>query len=412
MTSPWKTLPLWALVEESRQAVEPTELGDEVMLYSIPGVDATGTGQVEKSETIKSAKLLLHGGEVLVSKLNPRKSRVVHVRPSTLPIVSSTEFVGLRSGSMLDSAFLGYLLQSESVRQNLDARVQSVTRSHQRVDPSDITHLSVMVPGIAEQRRIVRFLDAETSRVGSIGEARDAQVRCLEELWESRLASWVDDLIARYGLLPLRRVVGSIEQGWSPQCEDVIASPSEWAVLKTSAVSSGTFNPLEHKKLPDGVSPDLRYQVSDGDILLTRGSGSSAHVGVSAVAHPEGRRLLLSDLLYRIRLVHDWSPEFIAYILRSQPIRGFMALLFRGQSGQTIKLRAGDIRSIDVPATPPHLQAQFAVKFAAERESIQSAITGLRKTSGLLAERRAALITAAVTGQIDVSTAGGRGIED
>ncbi|MCG0284632.1 restriction endonuclease subunit S [Streptomyces sp. PSAA01] len=280
------------------------------------------------------------------------------------------------------------------------------------VTKEELGNVPIPIPSLEEQRRIADFLDTETARLDSLSTAREAQVRCLEELWASRLAHRVEKWIATHGLVPLRRVVESVEQGWSPQCDDMIADPSEWAVLKTSAVSSGTFKPLEHKKLPHGTSPNLRYQIADGDILMTRGSGSPEHVGIPAVANPAGRRLLLSDLLYRIRLSHGWSSEFTSFVLKSQPVRGFMALLFRGQSGQTIKLRADDIRSIDIPAVPAHLQEQYAADLAEERQALYSAVAALRKSSALLAERRQALITAAVTGQIDVSTASGRGIEE
>ena len=119
--------------------------------------------------------------------------------------------------------------------------------------------------------------------------------------------------------------------------------------LEDKRCQCGEFAPLEHKRLPLNIAPNLSYQVRDGDILMTRGSGSPDHVGMAALAKTEGRRLLLSDLLYRVRVGHAMSPEFAASALRSRPVRGRMALLFRGQSGQTIKLRAEDVRSIEIP---------------------------------------------------------------
>ncbi|MFJ2442023.1 restriction endonuclease subunit S [Streptomyces sp. NPDC087658] len=310
----------------------------------------------------------------------------------------------------LTHRFAAWALGSSTVSDQVSASTRGSTRS--RINLEVAREIRLPVPPLEEQRRIADFLDAETALVDALSTARDAQVRCLEELWVSRLAHRVETWIAAHDLVPLRRVVESVEQGWSPQCDDIIAAPSEWAVLKTSAVSSGVFKPLEHKRLPDDISPDLRYQIADGDIIMTRGSGSPEHVGIPTVAHPDGRRLLLSDLLYRIRMSQGWSSEFTSLILRSQPVRGFMALLFRGQSGQTIKLRADDIRSIDLPAVPIHLQAQYATDLLKERQALSSAVAALRKSSALLAERRQALITAAVTGQIDVSTASGRGIEE
>ncbi|MFD7084114.1 restriction endonuclease subunit S [Streptomyces sp. NPDC059918] len=280
------------------------------------------------------------------------------------------------------------------------------------VTKEELAAVPIPVPPIELQRRIADFLDAETARMDALTSARNSQLRCLDQLWDARLARKTDELIETYGLLPLRRVASSVEQGWSPQCDDAEAGPAEWAVLKTSAVSSGLFKPLEHKRLPIDLEPDLRYQVMDGDILMTRGSGSPAHVGVAAVAETNGRKLLLSDLLYRVRLGPEWSPEYVTLLLGSRPVRGFMSLLFRGQSGQTIKLRSEDIRSIAIPAAPTTAQAALARELAKTRLSIREAQAAIRSSSAVLAERRQALITAAVTGQFDVSTASGRNVTD
>jgi type I restriction enzyme S subunit len=264
------------------------------------------------------------------------------------------------------------------------------------------------MPPLEEQRRIADFLDAETQHVDAVTRAREAQLRCLQQLWQSRLATTTQELLEAHGLLPLRRAVSSVEQGWSPRCEDAEATPLEWAVLKTSAVSTGTFLPLEHKRLPSGLAPDLRYRIADGDILMTRGSGSPSHVGVATLADTQGRNLLLSDLLYRVRMGYGWSPRFVTLMLSSQPIRDYMSLLFRGQSGQTIKLRAEDIKSISIPAVPIHSQHAIAEALESERNRIDEARAALNRSQLLLSERRQALITAAVTGQFDVSAASGR----
>lgn len=306
--------------------------------------------------------------------------------------------------------YAAWALSSSAISQQILTLTRGTTRS--RINLDILREIEVPVPALEEQRRIAAFLDAATARIDALTRARDSQLRCLEELWQSRLADKTEDLIAAHGLLPLRRVVISVEQGWSPQCEDVEASPSEWAVLKTSAVSTGTFRSLQHKRLPNDLQPELRYQINDGDILMTRGSGSPAHVGVAALAKTDGRRLLLSDLLYRVRVSDGWSPEFVTLLLGSKPVRGLMALLLRGQSGQTIKLRAEDIKSIGVPAAPTEIQPQIANELEDMRRRVREAQHVLRRSQALLAERRQALITAAVTGQFDVSTASGRNVTD
>ncbi|MCU7823229.1 restriction endonuclease subunit S [Kitasatospora sp. DSM 101779] len=411
MTSVWTTLPLWHLVTESREVVEPSDLGEEVMHYSIPSVDATGTGQVEKAESIKSAKLKLRGGEVLISKLNPRKSRALIVESSTVPMVSSTEFVGLRVRDGVESRYLLYLLQSEFVRQELDSRVQSVTRSHQRVAPEEITHLQVAVPALEEQRRIVEFLDAETMRIGQLLAARQDVMEKLEERESALLDLEIDGLLATSAVAPLRRFVWSVDQGASPQCEAVPAGEDEWGVLKVSCLRPGSFFPGENKRLPSGVDPMVRSEVREGDLLITR-ANTPQLVGSTAVVPAVRSKLLLSDKIFRVRLTRGVLPGFVAELARGSRIRALCAASSNGASQSMANIRFEEVKAWPVPVVSIAEQRLVVERIASKRKVIEVLRRAIDSQRALLAERRQALITAAVTGQFDVSTASGRGVTE
>jgi type I restriction enzyme S subunit len=408
MSSTWKALPLWALVEESRQAVEPAALGDEVMHYSIPGVDATGTGHVEKSETIKSAKLLLRGGEVLVSKLNPRKSRVVHVRSSAYPMVSSTEFVGLRPSAMLDARFLGYLLQSESVRQYLDARVQSVTRSHQRVNPSDITHMSIRVPSTEEQRRIADCLDAETARIDAVAakrrEAKDLLILKRGRIIDAELG--FDGRESIHDLVPLKFLVAQIVVG-------IVITPAKWYVenggvpaLRGLNVQPGRIIASDLVRISDeGHGENLKSRLHTGDVVVVR----TGQAGAAAVVPASLDGANCVDLIL-VRPGSGLSPEYLEYVLNSDYVRERVSEHAVGSI--QAHFNVGAMKQIPVPSIS-RAQQDTIVHSLDEKVGRIDQLLGMIKTQEtLLAERRSALITAAVTGQIDVSTASGRGIED
>lgn len=401
-----RTVPLWTLAAPNRETVDPASLDCEVIHYSIPSLEATGRPALEPSDSIKSLKLRLRGGELLISKLNPRKGRVLIVPRVDGVAVASTEFVALRPHSA-DPRFLAYCMSAEITRQFLDANVRSVTRSHQRVEPEVVARVPIPKIGIDEQRRIADFLDTEISRLDALAAMRLRQCELVAERASAEIAGLVEDLFERYGSVPMRRMVTSIAQGWSPVCDDAEADPQEWAVLKTSAVSAGTFDPMEHKRLPTGLEPDRRYVVRDGDLLMTRGSGSPDLVGVAAVARAQGRRLLISDLLYRVTPDGSHSPEYLAALLRSRPVRERLGLLFRGQSGQTIKLRSEDVASIPLPALPSKGEGRVLRDVADFENGARQAIDALRRSEQLVREYRRALITAAVTGQFDVTTAHG-----
>jgi type I restriction enzyme S subunit len=375
------------------------------MHYSIPAIDSTGTAVWEEAAHIRSAKLLLSGDEVLVSKLNPRKSRVVLAERFEIPTVSSTELVGLRPRAV-DRRFLAYLLQSEIVRQKLDSMVQSVTRSHQRVAPEDLMRIKVLVPPFDEQRQIADFLDTETSRLDRFVVGQKTVATLLAEREQALIDSLVDQLRGESDVVPLRRFIRRIEQGSSPQCDNVEAASGEWGVLKVSAVKSGQFEPRENKRLPDGEAPLKQYEVKDGDLLVTR-ANTPLLVGATAVAHQPPRRLLLCDKIFRIDLDPTLDKEFVALVAHSTRIRAMCAEASHGASQTMANLKADEIKNWPMPVAPLAAQRDALQRLAAAGDVIARLRRLILSQLRVLAERRQALLTAAVTGQFDVTTSRG-----
>ncbi|MFB7932873.1 restriction endonuclease subunit S [Streptomyces sp. NPDC056039] len=425
MTSPWRTLPLWSLATVERKVIEPTDLGDEVVHYSIPSVDATGAGQIEESESIKSAKFRLSGGEVLISKLNPRKSRVVSVAASSLPIVSSTEFVGLRAGDALDSRYLAYLLQSNFVRQELDARVQSVTRSHQRVAPEDITHLNVAVAPLAEQRRIADFLDAETARIDGLV---NAEQRVLDRLAERRTAGVVAAVSG--GEHTGRREstlawLESIPEWWQEVRVGLLARmgsghtpsrshPEWWVDCTIPWITTGEVKQVRNDRLE--VLYETREKISElglansaaelhpkGTVFLCRTAASAGYSGVM------GSDMATSQDIVTWTCGPRLNPYYLLWCLRAMR-PDLLGRLAMGSTHKTIYVP--DLQMLRVPLPPLEEQREIVESIRQQNSRIDSLTDKVRRQIELLMERRQALITAAVTGQFDVSTASGRNVTD
>jgi type I restriction enzyme S subunit len=398
----WRRCRLDWLATEERGAVNPTEISaDTVFHYSIPALDEIGDGRLESPDEIGSGKLLLSGGEVLISKLNPRLPRVLLAEAHDVPTLASTEFIALRPRPGVDERFLRYWLESEPLRQMLNGATMSVTRSQQRVRPEVVTKSWLTAPSIDEQHAIADYLDAETACIDALIAKRRRMIELLDEREQAIRDIWVNDQFSRWDSAAFRRQLSHIEQGWSPQCEAVPAEQGEWGVLKTSAVSKGVFLPDENKRLPEYVEPDERWRVRDGDLLVTRGSGSADMVGRAAVACTEGRKLLLSDLIYRL-VPYSSDTEYLAEILQSRRLRGLIRACIRMDSGQTLKVRVNDLRELPVPLTPSTEQTRALVELHLRLARTLRVREMLHYQLQLLAEHRRALITAAVNGEIEI----------
>ncbi|TDC85128.1 restriction endonuclease subunit S [Actinomadura sp. 7K507] len=404
MTSSLGRVPLWTTAHEVRKVVDPATLGDHVVHYSIPSLDEFGAGKVEEVDSIKSAKLSLHGGEVLISKLNPRKSRVIYINRDQLPIVASTEFVALLPLPGIDSRFLTYTLGSESARQELDSRVQSVTRSHQRVSPEDVTHLSIWAPDIEEQRRIVDFLDAEVSRMGKLAKVRKKQ---LSLLWE-RLDAVAKEATGRAALhanadytpTKLRRAITMIRTGTTPSHLEDVGSDNSPNTLPwyTPAALDGVLqvSPAEKKARDDGYVPAFPA----GSILVTGIGESLGKIGYLTHAATGNQQLTAlfptsttngRFLAWQLHVARDelrnWTQYSRVRIINNDTLADFH-----------ISLPAKSVQDKVVARLDEHL---------AKVRSLDAVTDGF---IAAIRERQRALITAAVTGQFDVSTASGRGV--
>ena len=141
-------------------------------------------------------------------------------------------------------------------------------------------------------------------------------------------------------------------------------------------------------------------------MLITRGSGSADLVGDAAVARPDpGQDLYLSDLTYRLKSVR-LLPDFACLAIISARGRAELGAMVRQGSGPA-KARGEDVLSITVPRAPIALQRSLADEWAIVNQETADRLAQLDASVGLLAEYKQSLITAAVTGELDVTTAGG-----
>ncbi|WP_254878943.1 restriction endonuclease subunit S [Streptomyces sp. NA04227] len=353
-------------------------------------------------------------GDVLVPKITPTfeagRAVLIHSLHRGLG-AGSTELHVLRPGPLLDPRFLLYLVNTHSFLKKGEAEMYGVA-GQQRVPDTFLRDLPVDLPSLAEQRRIADFLDVETTRIDRLLTLNNSVHMQLVERVRSVRDTLVNRLADSQESVPLRRFVTQIEQGASPQCE---ATPregeNEQAVLKLSSVKSGKFHPGENKRLPTDVQFSSAHEVHAGDFLVTRANTPSLVGDVAVVGDSPPPRLLLPDLIYRVGLTGEIKAEYVMQIALSGRIRSLIESTARGTSQSMVKLRGEDIKEWPIPIVTRRQQSEIIEEITEATDNAADLQDLTRRQVKLLTEHRQALITAAVTGQIDVSTASGRGIE-
>ncbi|GAB3109966.1 hypothetical protein GCM10027160_09610 [Streptomyces calidiresistens] len=280
-----------------------------------------------------------------------------------------------------------------------------------RVPDEFLRNLLVRSIPLDGQRRIVKFLDIETARMDQMV---DLQFQFLEKLRERESAQLdleIQRMMTEWGSIPFRRFIWGVDQGVSPQCDAIPAGDHEWGVLKVSSLRPGVFLPEENKRLPNSISPDTSNEVREGDLLVVR-ANTPQLVGSTAAVPRIRRKLLLSDKIFRVRLLSGVSPEFIAAVARGKRVRDLCAAVSNGASQSMANIRFEEVKAWPIPAVTSDVQDAFVKRVSDERARLNALQSRIERQFALLGERRQALITAAVTGQFDVSSASGRNVTD
>jgi type I restriction enzyme S subunit len=265
----------------------------------------------------------------------------------------------------------------------------------------DIRGLRVPIVPIEEQRRVVAYLDRETARIDMLIEE---QQRLIEMLHERRTAA-IEEAVKTIEVKGqrLKHIIRSVRQGWSPQCYPWPADGVEtWAVLKAGAANGGVFRPMENKELPETEQARPEIVVSPGDLIVSRANTRDL-VGSAAVVDGNYPRLMLCDKLYAFSLDETRAlPRFVAVVLGSRRWRDMVELEATGASYSMLNVSQADIVNLPMPLPAVDVQRRILSKLDDETAKIDELIAGAARFIELARERRAALITAAVSGQIDV----------
>ncbi|WP_147263863.1 hypothetical protein [Prauserella sp. PE36] len=348
-----------------------------------------------------SRYLVVRPGDIVFNKL---RSWQGGIGVSQYDGIVSPAYYVCHPGTGWYSRFLHYLLRSKPYLTEI-TRISKWMPPSQFDTPWDLLRcLPVLTPPLEEQRRIADFLDAETSRIDRVHELHGRVGQKLTERHFSLVDAALRELAKTHAEISFRRVVRRIEQGHSPECDAAPASNDEWAVLKLSSIKRGIFNGAENKLLPSNVRPMRRAEVHPGDLLITRANTPDL-VGDSAVADDTSRMRLLPDLIYRVVLNDDIDPRFASIAINGGRIRSLIQSVARGSSQSMVKLRGEDIRQWPMPLPPLDVQLAFVQEVEDNRRLTDGLRHKINRQLALLAERRQALITAAVTGQLDVTTA-------
>ena len=276
-------------------------------------------------------------------------------------------------------------------------------------------------PSLSEQRAIANYLDHETVKIDKLISAKERLLDLLTEKRQSLITNvitcglnpdvpmrdsgieWIGNIPQHWEVEHLKYHIAKIEQGWSPQCDNFPADEDEWGVLKVGAVNAWEFNPDENKRLPTDLKPLTEYEIKPGDILISR-ANTTELVGSAALVDQVRSKLILCDKLYRLKMYGNrLYPEYLVFYLRSIAGRFEFERDATGASNSMQNISQEIVTNLWIPIPPIDEQNQIVDHIKANVLKLDNLTVAAKRTIELLQERRTALITAAVTGQIKVT---------
>ena len=310
------------------------------------------------------------------------------------------------------SSFLLYTIVSESFQKMLVNESGGSTRDTINITPFGNLHMAV--PSLPEQTKIASFLDRETSKIDAlVGEQR----RLIELLKEKRQA--VISHAVTKGLNPNASLkpsgiewLGDVPEHWEVRRVKTVSSfitsgPRGWSerIGETGSlfVQSGDLNDrLEvefasaKRVTVDDDAETTRTRLCDGDIVVCVTGAKTGNVAVCATI-PEDA--YVNQHVCLIRPNSNISPMFLGVLLKSRLGQTYFEL---SQYGLKQGLSLEDVNEAPVILPPLEDQRRIITYLSNETAKVDALTVETERVIELLQERRTALISAAVTGKIDV----------
>lgn len=274
----------------------------------------------------------------------------------------------IQNDALIDRKYLEQFLRSPGSLAFYKSKLRSTT-ARRRSLPNDIfLSLSVPVPPLVEQERIVKLLDEadELRKLRAQADRRSAALipALFHEMFGDPIANTMNWERNLFGDL-LERIDG----GWSPTCHDRPAQPDEWGVLKLGAVTHCQYRDTETKALPENFVPRPDLEIKAGDLLFTR-KNTYELVAACAFVFETRPKLMLPDLIFRFRLKPnvELNPIFLWGLLTVASKRKQVQALAGGSAGSMPNISKGRLMMLPIEIPPLPLQQEFAQRVGEIRE--------------------------------------------
>lgn len=315
--------------------------------------------------------------------------------------------------SEIKPSYLEYLLKSTLTQYQIQQL--STSNTQQNISMGDIPKFVFSLPAIEEQTAIANFLDRETSKIDILISKQERMIVLLNEKRSALISHavtkgidsnvkmrdsgvvWLGEVPEHWEVKRLQYVLNNIKAGpfGSSLTKDMYTSEG-YRVYGQEQVIPNDFSIGDYYISQEQYLNLQQYKVQTGDILIS----CVGTFGKIAVVPDNIEPGIINPRLIRMRANELVIPNYLMTVMRSIIVFEQFSLLSRGGTMDIINI--GTLSSIVLAIPPKADQLKILDYLDSKTTKIDTLIAKARQAIELMKERRTALISAAVTGKIDV----------
>ena len=317
----------------------------------------------------------------------------------------------IRPTDQIGSINLFYFIISSEARKQIRLLLRGAAQPGLNSDFVD--NIFVPIAPLPEQTAIAAFLDRETARIDALIGKKERQIELLQE----KRTALISHAVTK-GLdpsVPMKdsgvEWLGTVPEGWemkklkhiSPRISGrLVMSPAQYfsdtgvPFLFGNNITENGLSFENVKYIPQEVNERFKHHtLREGDVVMVR----VGEPGLTAVVPKEGHGLNCASMMI-IRKASSFNSEWLAFVLNSRI--GKTQIDFVSYGAAQVQINISDAIEFIIPTPPLYEQEQISKHLAQETNRINRFFLIIRESMEKLHEYRSALISATVTGKIDV----------
>jgi type I restriction enzyme S subunit len=408
----WDTKPLWSLFRRTkRQGYEEEEL---LSVYRDHGVipKSSRDDNFNKPSDDLSAYQLVEPGDLTVNKMKAWQGSVAISNYRGIVSPAYHVYSPLHSEN---SRFLHYLMRCDRYAAAYLSLSKGIRVNQWDLQPEYHSRMAILLPPMEEQATIATFLDHETTKIDALIAEQQRLIELLQEKRQAVIShavtkglnpnapmkdsgvEWLGEVPEHWGVIPLMRLT----QPNRPIMYGIVL-PGPDVGEGVPILKGGNVKPsrlcLEcmARTTPEIEAPFARARLRAGDLVY----GIRGSIGDCEIVPIELEACNITQDVARIAPLSSLCQRWLRYAMLSRPVAEGLAC---GSLGAAVKgINIFDLKRARIPVPPSDEMKHIADFLISEDSRLLNLSLSAETAIGLLQERRSALISAAVTGQIDV----------